>query len=375
MSTVRRQSPDPLWAGFGLLALWILIELLSSSRWLEVSTIQQLLQRQQEDKTRNGSTPRLSDLLDAVPLERRTVWFAPYTTFPETGFVESRLRQGVYDAFKVFPDSGITSNYGAFKLSPADSLMAQASSLGLKAEAELGRRLGYRFFAIDLGAIEPSQALIQLCVRTAGCRVSSEGYALFPLHGSPDPWINQLHRFQRLIPGLAQISAAPRWDGLVFHPDQWWPPVPSSNQKKETFIIWARPRWQVMLYRYDRNQLPQAARSSWGQSNQAILLRLAKGLKGVDLCIQSKSSTAPAQTQGCIPIELRSSSPTKDIGPLLGQGTVTTIKIQWIYGPEGFPYPLRLLPLLPNDLQRTSPFAIEFPAVRLHSNLHHPSSP
>jgi hypothetical protein len=158
---------------FGLLALWIGMEVLTSSRWLAIRSILQ------QPFARGPAPGTLAALLQhSARQPSPRVWFAPYSVFPEPGNVESRFRSGAYDTLLAFPASGIASNYGSFKLSPADLLFAQASTQGLQAEAQLASQLGYQFFALDLGAIDSVGQGLALCKQVKGCQVSKDGYGL-----------------------------------------------------------------------------------------------------------------------------------------------------------------------------------------------------
>jgi hypothetical protein len=193
---------------FGLLALWIGFELLTSSRWLAIRSILQ------QPYSRGPAPGTLAALLQRSPRQPSPrVWFAPYSTFPEPGYVESRFRSGVYDTLLAFPASGIASNYGAFKLGPADLLFAQASTQGLQAEAQLASALGYQYFALDLGALDSVGQALALCKQVRGCQVSKDGYALFPLAQPPAAWLKGLRAVQRLIKDFP--SGPSRFAGLV----------------------------------------------------------------------------------------------------------------------------------------------------------------
>jgi hypothetical protein len=339
---------------FGLLAVWIGVELLYASHWLSPTDNH----RPRPRPTSPSDTLR-QQLSRAPGQPVARVWFAPYTTFPETGLVESVWRKGVYDTFLAFPGNGLKANYGAFKLSLADSLFAQASSQGLRQEAELAQRLGYRLLAIDLGAITTPQPLQALCERSHGCSLSSDGYALFPLNGASGSWIPQLSAFQRRIPQLPQISAAPRWGGLVFHPDHWWQPRLLPGLPAPGALVWAQPRWSVQLYRHDLSRLPPGVRQALIPAGSQVWLRLAPGLKGVTLCLKREGSGWRSGASPCHRIKLRHNAPRLEITHLLPPGKVTTLQLEWIYGPEGLPYPLRLLPGLAGDPQKRSALGVE----------------
>lgn len=332
---------------------------------MELPSIQQHHQLLETDSTHKTSSPKLSALLSEVPLAERKVWFAPYTTFPETGVVESRLRQGVYDTFKTFPDSGISSNYGAFKHSPADSLFTQASSQGLVAEAHLAQRLGYRFFALDLGAVEDPIEALKLCRQITGCQHTSDGYSLYPMNRKAIIWIRSLAAFQRRIPLLPQQSASPRWNGLVFAPNQWWlPKAESLKAATGSMRIRARALWALSLYRYEPSELPASARANLASRELSVKALLGPGLKGADLCIASKV-TATSKNR-CQIVSLRSGDGPVEITPWLSQGSVTQIQVEAIYDKYGLPTTMERLPSVDNSELQPSPFSLAITPLRLH---------
>ncbi|MEI6030781.1 MAG: hypothetical protein WCQ20_06390 [Synechococcaceae cyanobacterium ELA739] len=359
MSARQRESVDPLVAGFGLLALWIAIELLYSSGWLRLDAIRRTAERQRLHQERlEHVAPKLITLLEAMPVASRKVWFAPYTTFPETGVIESRSRLGIYDTFLTFPRSGISSNYGAFNLSAADSLFAQASSQGLVAEAHLAQSLGYRQFALDLGAISQPVAAAQLCRSSEGCRISGDAYAVFPLDAGRTGWIAQLKDQERNIPLLPQISAAPRWGGLVGKPNQWWPSTRADLTPGDGRLrLRARPLANLDLYRYPLGGLPAATRRLLNPQGLRVRALLPPGLQQVDLCLSSAADRAAGRP--CHGVTLQSQDPAIDITRWIEPGTLTAIEVTLLIGGDGLPTTMgRLVPPAdrPNE---PSPFTLE----------------
>ncbi len=359
MTARRKESVDPLLAGFGLLALWIAIELLYSSGWLRIDAILRTAERQRLNQARlTRVAPKLITMLEAMPAASRRVWFAPYTTFPETGVIESRSRLGIYDTFLTFPRSGISSNYGAINLSAADSLFAQASSQGLIAEAHLAQSLGYRLFALDLGGISQPRAAAQLCRRSEGCRISGDAYALFPLDAGRTGWIAQLKNQERNIPLLPQISAAPRWGGLVGQPNQWWPSTSADLPPGDGRLrLRARPLWNLELYRYPLAGLPAATRRLLNPQGLKVRALLGPGLSEVDLCLST--ATARAAGKPCQVVTLQTQNPAIDISRWIEPGTLTAIEVTLLLGRDGQPTTMeRLMP--PSDRpNEPSPFTLE----------------
>ncbi len=354
----RRESIDPLVAGFGLLALWISIELLYGSGWLRLPAILAMRQRQLGSQAQQRAKPKLINLLEALPAQNRRVWFAPYTTFPETGIVESRNRRGIYDTFLSFPSSGISSNYGAINLSAADSLFAQASSQGLAAEARLAQQLGYRSFALDLGAISNPLAADRLCRRTKGCQLSADAYALFPLGQAEAGWISQLKGLERNLPLQPQISAAPRWGGLVGHPNQWWQSTIASLAPGDGRLrLRARPLWNLVVYRYPIQGLPPASRRLLNPRGLRVRAVLDPGLQGVNLCLRSAAVKAPAES--CQLVNLTAQDPAVDISRWIQPGSLTQIEVMMLIDRDGLPTTMNRIVAPTDRPTEPSPFTIE----------------
>jgi hypothetical protein len=338
---------------FGLLAVWIGFELLTSSRWLAIRSILQ------QPIGRSGAIPgSLASLLQRPPSPTSPkVWFAPYTSFPEPGLVESRFRSGVYDTLLAFPSSGIASNYGAFKLGPADLLFTQASSQGLKAEAQLARDLGYQWFALDLGALESVQQAVALCKQVKGCHMSSDGYALFPLDQTSGSWFSGLHAVQRRIQDFPQLAAGYRWAGVVLRPGEWFVPESSDlllEQGNRPLVrIWATPLLSNGLFVY-RDQDLRAPVASRLQSRQRRLwLTLAPGVGGADLCLQGQPD------RPCLPLRLRQNQPAVEITRAVSAGQVSTINSLAFFGPQGQPIRGDQLPFLPGSATDRAIFGLE----------------
>jgi len=337
---------------FGLLALWIGIELLYSSRWLAIRSILQ-------EPIRTGPTPgSMAEVLQRPRHEQPPrVWFAPYGSFPEPGIVESSFRTGVYDTFLAFPASGLASNYGAFKLGPADLLFSEASSQGLVQEARLAVDLGYQFFAVDLGAIDLGTKVVNLCKTVHHCQVSSDGYALFPLDRAHVAWIPALGVVHRRVKEFSQRAAGFRWAGVVLHPDQWFVPDGSDlviQQGVRPIVrVWARALLGNALYLYRDGDLSAPVATRLHTRQRRIWLTLAPGLAGAAFCLQ------PPGKGACTPIRLSRHRPSREISPLLPVGQVTTINTQAVYGDQGQAIQFNQFPLAPGSSVDRAVFGLE----------------
>ena len=348
----RPQSKDYGLVFFGLLALWIGIELVYSSRWLSIRAIFQA-------PIRTG--PKANSIAGLLELPRQAppprVWFAPYTSFPEPYRLESPLRTGAYDTFLAFPPSGVASNYGAMKLGPADLLFTQASSQGLAQEARLAMELGYQTFALDLGAINQGDRIAALCKTVPTCQVSSDGYALLPLDRAHGAWIGSLGAVHRLYPDFPQWAAGYRWAGVVLQPGQWFLPAGSDLVIKPgprpLVRVWAlaNPSNALYVYRDDDLSVPVASRLHSRQ--RRIWLSLVPGLGRADLCLQ-----LPGQDP-CTPFRLARNQPRRDISSLVSIGQVTTIVTRAVYGPGGETIRLNQSPMAPDDSQDRAVFGVE----------------
>jgi len=281
------RTRDPRALLWGLLGLLVAIELLSSSRWWPPRPPGPGSSAEEAP----GRPAALNTLLEASRNPQGTtplrVWIAPYTTFPETGMVESLARSGVYDTFLALPVSGIASNYGAFKLSPADTLFSLASAYGLASELRLARRLGYGAFALDLGAVSDPDRAALLCRRSPGCRLSGDGYALFPIaNGASSNLETGLVPLQRRIPLLPQKSAGVTWGPLVLPLLQWgaiaYRPAPDGDPALE---VQAKARINMELYRYPLNRYPTAMQPLLRLGDKDVQLVLASDAVSAQLCI------------------------------------------------------------------------------------------
>jgi hypothetical protein len=348
----RPQEKDYGLVFFGLLALWIGIELVYSSGWLSIRAILQAPIR--TGPQANSIASLFQRPGQAAPPR---VWFAPYTSFPEPYQIESPWRSGVYDTFLAFPPSGVASNYGAMKLGPADLLFTQASSQGLAQEARLAMDLGYQLFALDLGAINQGARIAALCKTVPTCHVSSDGYALLPLDRAHRAWIGRLGAVDRLYPDFPQRAAGFRWAGVVLQPDQWFVPAGSDlliePGPRPIVRVWARASRRNALYAYRDGDLSVPVASRLHTRQRRIWLALVPALAAADLCLQ-RPGQAP-----CTPIRLARNQPRAEISGLVPLGQVTTIITRALYGPRGEAIQLNQSPLAPGSSQDQAVFGIE----------------
>ena len=262
--------------------------------------------------------------LPRAPGEQTRVWFAPYTTYPETGFVESLARRGVYDTFLAIPKTGLAANYGATKLTAADTLFSLASAYGLSAELRLAQRLGFEWFALDLGAVNAPEAAFHLCRSTPGCRLSGDAYALFPINQGGAELERRLGTLTRRMPLLPQQSAGASWGPLVFAPLQWSPPAlrgtPAPRQDP-WLVVPALPRERFELYRYPLAAYPKAVQPWLRMGGADVQLVLAPDIQALQLCIGTKRGP-------CKLVTLRSGVRRRlAIGDLLPPGQASRIEI------------------------------------------------
>ena len=277
---------DPRTLIWGLLGLWVVIELIYSSRWWPRNPLPQ----------RSSGHPSFIGKTLRHWLERHhrqagdvlKVWFAPYTTFPEPGYVESAARSGVYDTFLAIPSSGLAANYGANKLTPADTLFTLASSYGLAAELNLAKLLGYGFFVLDVGALSQPDRGVQLCKSTPGCVLSSDSYALFPIGADVADLQHRLTVLSRRMPQFLQVSGGPRWGAIVPAPLQWGGAFLKANPATGLdpwLVVPALPLNSFEIYRYPLDRYPKAVQP-WLQLRLAdVQLVPASDVQAMQVCI------------------------------------------------------------------------------------------
>lgn len=321
-----RRTLEPRTLLWSALALWILVELLFSSRWWPPQGNPLGVPAPQKAYTSsNRARWSLRALLQAVPGGAQ-FWIAPYSTYPEPGMLESKARQGVYDTLLSVPAAGpVRLNYGAAKLTPADALFSMASAQGLGAEWILAGHLGYTRFALDLGAITQPAVATQLCLRTPGCRLSSDAYALFVLPAA-ESMAARLNALQRRQPLLPYRSAGPSWGVLVFAPFEWratqlLPPARPGGLRP--LLVRGLPglRWQIYRYRLER--FPARLRELLALRPDDVYLVLPSGMTALQVCIGVEGSP-------CKRVQLSADQPARSIGALLEPGQLT--QITWIAG-------------------------------------------
>lgn len=313
------------------MGLLLLVELLFSSRWwppeanpLTDNAHQRFVTVQSTPDNQSANRPSLKDLVTASP--RAPIWFAPYGTYPEPGMLESLYRRGVYDTFLAVPDSGpVVINYGAPKLTPADTIFSLASAQGLGAEWNLARDLGYRRFALDLGAVTQPEAAAALCQSPTRCTLSRDGYALFviPATGQGDTQLDkQLAQLHRRNPLLPYQSAGASWGPLVFNPFQWRVVPPKQQQaygRELRLRVKALPglkSWEI--YRYTPEQVPKTVVPLLGLRPDDVTLHLPTGLSAIRLC--------PSATEhGCQTIAVNNRTQSLAIGDHLRAGSINRI--------------------------------------------------
>ena len=308
---------DPRTLLWVLLGLWVGIELLHSTRWWPPSAIpqaEQPLPASVADTT-----------LQAMLRSRRSarVWFAPYSSFPEAGSVESTVRRGVYDTLLAIPsDAGTAVNYGAHKLTPADTLFSLAAAHGLAAEWRLAQRLGYGLYALDLGAVTQPEAATSHCRRTPGCVLSSDFYALYPISPASSAGLQrQLATLQRRIPLLPHRSAGPSWGPLVFNPYQWGPVQFAATVPAPAFVVKALPQVTLEIYRYPLSRFPAVVQPGLRLAHQDVQLELAPEVQAAQLCI------GPAAASSCQVLHLGPGRRSVPIGEQVQPGRLTRIRI------------------------------------------------
>lgn len=338
-----------LWSTLGL---WILAELLFSSHWWPPGS-NPLTEPQLRQPTNGMNVQNLKQLLAELPGVR--VWMAPYFTYPEPGVLESRARLGVYDNFLVVPRSGsVTMNYGAYKLSPADTLFSLASVQGLGAEWSLAHHLGYNRFALDLGAVTQPVAATQLCLSTPQCRISGDGYAVFVIPRANATGYFMVQRLNGLIRNIPQLpfkSAGPSWGPLVFNPFQWRAIETTSTERDGyglRLLVQSLPGRSWQIYRYPLSRYPTHLHKLLALRHDDIQLVLPPGVSGLEVCLGVVG-------QACESIKLTSTQSWQSIGSLLKPAQLTRINLVSSHGRAPFISTILLklsIPMPANELLR-----------------------
>jgi hypothetical protein len=114
-----------------------------------------------------------------------STWLSPYRQFPEVPPEGDNRGKGDYEYFAYIADSKcgrVSSNYGAFKGSPADQVFAEASKQGLQAELVLAKKLGYDMFTLDTRKIWLAAHDRDLCRQNArDCKETNDGFMIVNL--------------------------------------------------------------------------------------------------------------------------------------------------------------------------------------------------
>lgn len=305
-----------------------MVELLASSRWWPPEA-NPLTESVAPTSKAQAGISALNTLLAEVPHAR--VWMAPYFTYPEPGLLESTARSGVYATFLAVPPSGqLTMNYGASKLTPADTVFSLVSAQGLGAEWRLAQSLDYNRFALDLGAVTDREAATALCRATLHCRISGDAYALFVIPksghdasqvGRLPAMVDRLNGLQRRSPLLPYQSAGPSWGPLVFNPFQWRAigfrsaPVDSTGRRLQ---LQTQPGQYWQIYRYGLDRYPNRLRAFLDLHGEDVQLVLPQQFSTVEVCIGLNE-------QRCRPVRLDASRQRIAIGSLLQAGKLNCI--------------------------------------------------
>jgi hypothetical protein len=323
--THRRGQRDLLGVLWLLLGLLIAIEALYGSRWFSRDGLF-------KPSTLAAGTARASESSLRALLQQRQaaskgalkVWYSPYTTFPESGYVESIARSGVYDIFLTFPSQGgIHTNYGALKLSAPDGAFTMASIYGLGEEMGLAQHLGYNYFALDLGAITKPSAGIALCLTTPGCDLSSDTYALFSLAVSNASLKSNISTLKRRIPELPMMATGSSWRSLVFEPSAFKNRTVAAIKSSTPFIsfgVEVIPATKLAIFRYELSAYPPALRHWLDLGHHDVKLSLLPQTESAVICIGR-------QPPNCELVRLSAKQTSASIGSFLIPGKLNKITI------------------------------------------------
>lgn len=318
----QRDLLKVLWLLLGLL---LAIEALYGSRWFSRSGLFR-------PGTPAAATARASESSLRALLQQRQsaskgplrVWYSPYTPFPESGYVESGARTGVYDIFLTFPpQGGIITNYGALKLSAPDGAFTMASIYGLGEEMGLAKRLGYNYFALDLGAIVKPDVGASLCRTTPGCDLSSDTYALFSLAVSSASMRADISRLKRRIPELPMMSTGSSWRSLVFEPSTFKNRTITAFKGDKRFMkfgVEAIPTPSLEIFRHELSAYPPALHPWLDLDNHDVKLSLLPQTESAVVCIGR-------QPPDCELVRLTAKQSNASIGSLLIPGKLNKITI------------------------------------------------
>lgn len=170
----------------------------------------------EQQKSKKSESPKLS------------IWLSPYRRFPEEPAEGDNRGMGDYEYFTYLTArkcGRITSNYGTFKMSPADKTFRKASEQGLRSELLLAQKLGYDVFALDTRKIWLTMDDRNLCMQDRGaCTETSDGFMVINLKTKagpikkPDFLVNSV----RIGPGIALEQSIEMHSITAARASQWY---------------------------------------------------------------------------------------------------------------------------------------------------------
>jgi len=169
-----------------------------------------------QQKSKNNESPNLS------------IWLSPYRRFPEEAAEGDNRGIGDYEYFSYLADSKcgrIASNYGTFKMSPADKTFTNASEQGLRSELLLAQKLGYDVFALDTRKIWLTMGDRNLCMQDRGaCTETGDGFMVINLKTKASPIKNPdfLVNSVRIGPGIALEQSIDMHSITAARASQWY---------------------------------------------------------------------------------------------------------------------------------------------------------
>ena len=169
-----------------------------------------------QQKSKKSESPKFS------------IWLSPYRRFPEEAAEGENRGIGDYEYFSYLADSKcerITSNYGTFKMSPADKTFTKASEQGLRSELMLAQKLGYDIFALDTRKIWLTMGDRKLCVQDRGaCTETGDGFMVINLKTKAGPIKNPdfLVNSVRIGPGITLAQSIEMHSIAAARASQWY---------------------------------------------------------------------------------------------------------------------------------------------------------
>lgn len=317
----------------GLLLLWGCLEILKASGWSNLLFGVRPGSSALPQQLRPGSLTALLKVQQQARNQPIAVWLAPYITYPETGFIESDYRASVYDNLTLFSDFPLRLNYGYTKLSPMDTLAAQASLLGLGYEEFLARDVGFSWFAVDLGALQQPDAARRHCRTRPHCQETSDHYLLWSLMPTKRDIIpGPAHAVStRRILDLPFRSAAPSCPPFVFNEKQWG--LDRQSGLHHCVVVAKAVDGAYTLYSYPTPRYPRPFWSALEASRAGALLRLGPGIQFLRLQI------CAAQ---CSEVTLSARQPTLRLAAWLKPGAMASLRIDQVQAVKGTAWPLRV---------------------------------